>query len=278
MNSTSISLYRFMPYVAANVKAACSGQIWMSKPSGFNDPWDCNFPILTERHIDGDGFEASCLNNYDIAFESQLRKLFEPPKTPFKRLPNDSSSSAYPWAKAVESRLGEIATTCFCSDFKNHLLWSYYAQHHTGVCIKYDYKFIRDENPYPEFLIQPVRYSSHFPDIEFSEIILSHTPQRRLADLLFTKHSLWAHEREWRLVALGLTGGSNYDLPSGLSISHIYAGARMPENAFEELTSICAEYKVPNTKLRKSRHSYLLAESESELPVGVWDPKRGHRI
>lgn len=273
------TIYRFMPFSPERLELACSGKLWMSKPNNFNDPWDCGFAILDELSFGAKNFEASLLENYKLVFKTHLGRLFAPPTAPFKKL--SVSISSRPWSRTVEKRLGELAVACFCSDFRNNLLWSYYAENHTGVCLKYEYEYPRgnEDDPYPEVLVLPVRYSTHIPEIEFSELMLSHVPIRRLCDLLFTKDSIWAHEREWRLINLGMTGNVACDLPKGLTLKHVYAGVRMTDQTFTRFSSIVSSAEdVTCSRLKRSQHTYTLADSTSEFPIGMYSPKWGYKI
>jgi len=124
-------------------------RLWMSKPSGFNDPWDCGFPILADLVMFGVKHEAECRKNYDIVFQGELRRLFEPPEPAFNRPSDSGSASSAPLAHCVEERLGQLAVAYFFGDLKNGLLWSYYANHHRGMCLRYEYRYVSHENPDP---------------------------------------------------------------------------------------------------------------------------------
>lgn len=85
-------------------------------------------------------------------------------------------------------RYGNVA--CFSEKFDSLSMWSYYANSHKGVCLKYDFSLLdteRQENRNILSSIQKVWYSNvrHYDkDGSFSP---------------FFKAQAWAHEQEWRL-------------------------------------------------------------------------------
>lgn len=103
---------------------------------------------------------------------------------------------------------GNVA--CFSEKFDSISMWSYYANSHKGVCLKYDFSQLdveMQENRNILSSIQKVWYS----DVRHSDKDGSYSP--------FFKSQAWAHEQEWRLFR---SFGEQYiNLPC---ITEIYLG------------------------------------------------------
>jgi hypothetical protein len=81
---------------------------------------------------------------------------------------------------------------CFCRNWRNPVLWSHYAEKHTGVCYGFDVdpaKFV------------DVRYVSErlYPNITLDNFF-NHISQAQMTDLFATKFIHWNYEEEVRLL------------------------------------------------------------------------------
>lgn len=277
MSNVAQNLYRFMPNSPTHLAPALDGKLWLSSASSFNDPWDCTFQIHSTPRL-SDYHRRECASYYERQSSPALRSLFAPPQEPFSQLPGSNLASASPWAEVIQDRLAAVAVACFCTDVRNHLLWSYYGRNHTGVCLRYELTYTRDGNPYPDVLVGPVRYSSHYPIIEVEEMLASRAPIKQLQELLFTKHLSWAHEKEWRIIQLGRAGNAAYSTPPQLRLSEVIAGSRVSDSAFSALGVEFAKIGIPVSKLQRSKYSYsLLSSGEMDLS-GIFDPKYGRYL
>ena len=73
---------------------------------------------------------------------------------------------------------------CFSKGWSNPVLWSHYADGHRGICLGFDVP--------AEGLLRPIRYVS-----ERTPLPMPPTPEA-MDELLFTKHTDWSYEEEWR--------------------------------------------------------------------------------
>lgn len=77
---------------------------------------------------------------------------------------------------------------CFTPDNANILMWSHYANSHSGICLEFD--TLND----PAFFIYPINviYSEEYPELEFTD--------RKFANkVLRTKSKDWEYEQEVRI-------------------------------------------------------------------------------
>ncbi len=81
---------------------------------------------------------------------------------------------------------------CFSRNWQNPVMWSHYAQKHTGVCYGFDVD--------PETFVD-VRYVSErlYPDLT-PQNFFEHIGENQMVDLFATKFIHWSYEEEVRLL------------------------------------------------------------------------------
>ena len=119
-------LYKFYPGSKYAFDSLEKGQIWLSKPFYFNDPFEFNF-----IYVDKMTYE----NNKQSIEASKIRHLLKKNST---------------------------GVSCFAEDFDKLPMWAYYAREHKGFCVKY--KVVNKDLIYPVTYI-PFRVSHPMLDI-----------------------------------------------------------------------------------------------------------------
>lgn len=84
--------------------------------------------------------------------------------------------------------LGKVA--CFSETWESIPMWSYYADSHKGVCIKYDFSLLDASDSRFEKII-PSLHKVWYSEQRFADAKDTFAP--------FVKSLQWAHEQEWRL-------------------------------------------------------------------------------
>ena len=157
-----------------------------SKPSDFNDPFDCNITIDTNNSTEEIDAYIEMLRQNESLTDEQIkikRKKYHNPDELFA-LTN----------KSVKESKEILGVTCFSRLFDNILMWSHYSDKHKGVCIKFD--LLSDA----DFFMTPfiVEYSDKYPTYNY----LSN--REGLAQfLLKTKSIDWEYEKEIRVMKRG---------------------------------------------------------------------------
>lgn len=100
----------------------------------------------------------------------------------------------YPQHDSIMNLIGEkgkFKICCFSKTYSNYLLWSYYAQGHSGVCIEYEV------NKLPQNVIKRcVKYRKSIPTFDREK------PDKEQAiDCLTQKLTFWRNEEEIRLLS-----------------------------------------------------------------------------
>ena len=150
---------------------------------------------------------------------------------------------------------------CLCTDYKNRLMWSHYANGHKGFCIEYDFSVPCKERG--ELLVLPVVYSRERPKFPWSVALAADKNSdtvkkdgaRAMIRSLVTKDDAWQYEDEWRIITLQSSGVENVKMPP---ISCIYVGALCPEEHKAMLYQIAQTHNIPAKQMTIDRGCYTL--------------------
>lgn len=182
-------------------------ELYFSHPSDFNDPFDCQMEY--KRALE-EALEQANLKEY---FSS--KKLSE----------------------LLEHTLNNVGVCCFSRAKKNQLMWSHYAEKHTGICLGFNREVLRRDLSIN--LIKNVVYQASHPlDTmigQFQILAMGDVPDIKtllntfIYPLLITKYSYWKYERETRFITknYGTQSISNKAIQSltlGLKISNDIKG------------------------------------------------------
>lgn len=149
-----------------------------------------------------------------------------------------------------------------CTDYKNRLMWSHYADNHKGFCIEYD--FGTDVLKESGVIAFPVAYSSMRPKIPYEAVLLSEKPtlenvnsqniNERIFLSMLTKDKIWSYEREWRIL---ISAQEAINIPAP-PVSCIYLGACCSEENEEKIKALVQDRNIPVKKMVVDRGDYSL--------------------
>ena len=143
------------------------------------------FPFTLYRYRSSNNF-ANYIEDYlqgKIHF-SPWREVNDPMEGYFIYYPQYDSI-----ANLIEEK-GKFKICCFSKSYSNYLLWSYYAQGHSGVCIEYEVKEL------PQNVIKKcVKYRKSIPTFDSAK-----TDKEQAIDCLTQKLTFWRKEEEIRLL------------------------------------------------------------------------------
>ncbi len=142
-----------------------SGRIYFPTPSKFNDPFELSAKVNIST--------SPLLKHLNAREKEEVQRIFRL-RTP---------------AAVSEEWREKIGILCLTEDPLNILMWSHYAQNHTGICIGFD----TGELPFSG--AQQVIYSEERPKAEFDS-----DSETLIERVLLTKSQHWKYEREWRIL------------------------------------------------------------------------------
>lgn len=159
--------------------------------------------------------------------------------------------------KQISQKMKELLIGCLCTDYKNKLMWSHYADSHKGFCIEYDYSTMKiDSHSIFPF---PVIYSDKRPLIPW-KAALDNSPENReeafiqITKGLLTKDSIWSYENEWRILAKA-TEAPDIPMPR---ISCVYLGASISNEDKATILEIAKEKNYTVKQMVVDRGTYDL--------------------
>lgn len=242
--------YRYFPFLSTNPSSITRARdvlihnkFWLASPSSFNDPFDCTANILEEKNVH--------------IKKTKITNLFREigPKLNWKKrniaitemLSNGKLHSSV--KTTIESILYKLGVLCFAADSKNLLMWSHYANNHTGICFQFE--IARDINIYIRSL--SVNYTTKLPKINFFTFV-----KEDLMNILTSKHEGWKYENELRIIAPD--GANKYLKFNADSLTGIILGCKISDETVASLMEILRErysLGLPKIKLYRAHQSKI---------------------
>jgi hypothetical protein len=146
---------------------------------------------------------------------------------------------------------------CLCTDYKNRLMWSHYADSHRGFCVEYDYSQVDGKTL--KNLPMPIVYSSKRPLVPWAPVFDNSKENineacNKLTLGLLTKDSAWEYENEWRIL---INASDNPELVMP-KISCIYLGAAIEEKNKAKVLEIAKSKGISVKQMKMDRGEYAL--------------------
>ena len=146
---------------------------------------------------------------------------------------------------------------CLCTDYKNRLMWSHYADSHKGFCIEYDYNNLTEDEI--ASLPLPIVYAKERPLLPW-KAALDNTPENiseataQITLGLLTKDDEWKYENEWRIL-ISSKGSPEFEMPK---ISCIYLGAAISDENKAKILEIAKRKNILVKQMKIDRGTYAL--------------------
>lgn len=212
------------------MKIITDGTVKFTKPSEFNDPFDC-FP-----HHETEGTEEYVDSRPDLIEKAAkirgitTKQLIDEKHEMISRLKNAKDNGAF--GQQLSDNAGIFSMT---RDPLNLLMWAHYSSDHTGFVVElkielesYDLHK-NDIELFEQLVPYEVKYQQHRPVIKYSD-----TPDIKLDKQFLTKGIEWKYEQEERVIDwVRKSGIHKYDKRNILS--SVIAGMKMDKDDFKVL-------------------------------------------
>lgn len=218
----SLSGERGKEYVRQSI---VENKVYFCSPSRFNDPFDCrvHFSFGGDDEAWGDYLR-------DVLAKQRPELGHDQREAEVHRIVTSEGRHRDP--SVLRGMVEEMQTQAyglgvFSLSARNDeiLMWSYYAQHHEGICLG----FLHRVGPLgPAF---PVEYASTFPQLDW----LRDDDRRQMEAVLLTKAEAWRHEAEWRF--LDWSGGPRVRAYPPELLAEVILGARISDEDRDEVLS-----------------------------------------
>lgn len=175
--------------------------------------------------------------------------------------------------KMLHTNMGDaVGITCFSETPYNMLMWSHYANKHSGICVEYD--FLKLFSTVPNSLLLPVEYRDKRPLLPIEKVIVDRDGKIEadqskinlllpaLLKSLAIKSDIWSYEREWRHIVF------TKDTPNRLAclpiISRIILGINISTENREKMLAFAKERHIPVSVASMKPDKYEMVLSNLE--------------
>jgi hypothetical protein len=241
-------LYKYRP--TTPLKEVCqlieSGELWFSRATSFNDPFDTaityNFEGLNSDIAEKWAIQAT--NRYESHLTEDARRKFAA-----KRLSEIRSDPAYLQKMQVEFIEQNYNSFGICSLSRlnnNILMWGHYAKNHRGLCVGLNVSHIwqvAQQLASREQVLDlvPVSYSDSKPQINFYQTMLADNSDE--VQVFYSSKSVhWSYENEFRLVMYNRTN-CTYKFGPEL-VREVIFGCRTPEPERDAIINFCRQHNL----------------------------------
>lgn len=183
-------LYRYRPLNDHTIDGILNHYLYFSKPSSFNDPFDCRFSVF----IEGTHYEkvecAKRIAKHHPHSGKLDRKAME------RKIVQTIINSTFDYDgfyQGVEVAMDEKTICCLSKVNDDLLMWAHYANGHEGVCLIYDI----EKDLFPNCALKVVHYSD-----DLIKVNLIRPATEHIIPIFTTKSKHWKYEQEYRLISI----------------------------------------------------------------------------
>lgn len=213
-----------------------------SRPTEFNDPFDCKAKIVTQGSLDK--FMDFCRRRWPNDDMSHAAVLYEQNPKLFEEYIIEGAN----WTRDNVTKI-----CCFSEINNNILMWSHYGENHKGVCLKFN---VNTDKPFFDAPYK-VEYRSMYPQYNYLE---------KMDDVIYHQLSIkaqdWQYEREIRVVKFDELETSFYNFKRE-SLTEIIFGCCAEDNFIKEIYNICKECGYNHILFKKA----VMKENEYALDI-----------
>lgn len=267
------ALYRYRQFNDYTIENLRNEQEWQSYPCEFNDPSDSRLQVNIET-IKNELFFEKLLNDYlekGLFFTAQELDDIRSSNDPYNKfahyvarldpaLKGKEENLSKALSEIVEKHLKEIykpfltafqsgyLVVCFSEVKDSNLMWSHYADCHTGFCIEYNFKELGPHSAQTRMLA-PVIYSDCLFDATkylVDPIIKGCNYNNLFGNYpCISKGADWSYEREWRTIfPLGPNADKQYRLLKVPTPKALYVGTKATTKNIDRIKEIAISKKI----------------------------------
>lgn len=181
--------YKFLKLDFNFIQNLINKELWFSDPLNFNDPYDCRLTV----NMDNSFYE---MLEYLTEVNERTKALSQ--SEVYKRaqfLYNNPEETKILIDNEVVKVVENFKITCLSKTKKSILMWSHYADSHSGVCLKLDRKMDID---FFNSLLK-VKYNRVYPTFNYI-IDRKKEKESTIRHITGNKFSPWRYEQEFRIL------------------------------------------------------------------------------
>lgn len=252
--------------------------VHLSYPTAFNDPLDCSsvctyeqallLSLLDNKSYDDEFVKHFWPNDYKEYVKNELLKGKSYRPILVNRIQEMGAFSEWEAQNYYKQfkrkidlqvlKLGEdykkqILLCSFGATVKNNLMWSHYANSHTGFCIEYDLRKMDKESQFLHALY-PIIYSKK-PLLSDIKACFYTDPTKDMLTVM-NKSSDWSYEEEYRLFC---PANFNQDYFMPILPSRIFLGLNIKTKDQDKIIKFARKYCIEIRKMEINASSFDLS-------------------
>ncbi len=240
--------YKYLPFDKGSLKTIVDGTIKFTCPLDFNDPLDCN-PYIKPLSIEELGkYRPDLLKKAADLKGMKFTERFRNKRAMITKIKNKIENGNF-----REQFLSGFGVVSLSKLGLNPLMWSHYANFHTGFVLEFRIPSIGSHNDISKSTDRltpiPVTYSHPRPVIKLGD----EDDKSLLFKQLLTKSDIWEYEKEERVID-EVRGHGIYPYSRNEILSSVIAGLKMNEQDFNLLrdsVGTLSQEDIPTLKLYK---------------------------
>jgi len=259
--------YKYVPLTESSLNILREGTIKFTKPSEFNDPFDCNPDYDPMAYADFLLRNKSLLKRAGDAMHLSPAQRLQNRSKMAKRIENSIKNDNFP-----NGFVDDVGILSLSRDPLNLLMWSHYASNHTGFVVELSIpqsaSITSDESDtlFLDCLFPlPVEYSPEKPIINpFDHRDLNASKQ------FLVKSTDWIYEKEERVIDF-LRGPGVHPFKQKEILKSVIAGIKMSDEDYERLE--CEVIKV-NDRIGANISIYKAKPCKGKFSIYIpdrWD-------
>ena len=232
-------LFKYRPLSGESIKWVerifTHNEIMYSPPSKFNDPFDCRRvyePSTTREELVLR--KASVLvRQHSGSLRDAIAESDEAIPTGEREVEQGQHDQLERNSRILENS-GILCLSMMAHDF---VMWTHYAEEHSGICIRFNLRDVNNEEHVQFFAdAHPIVYVNKMPVVSF----VRDGPTEIIQKVFLTKSLPFSHEREFRIVRYDKGSGVR-ELPKGI-IDAVILGCNITETNQELIIKACSQY------------------------------------
>ncbi|QKF72747.1 DUF2971 domain-containing protein [Aliarcobacter faecis] len=213
--------------------------LYFSQAKKFNDPFDLKLD-----------FKKSYRKQERVYF---IKKLCKEKRLSFgksrnlKDIAKNNNNFLNHLNKAVKTTLDKVGILSLSANPKSILMWSHYANNHTGLAFEFKYK---ESNSYLKLASQ-VKYQDNYEPLSY--INIDNLKPKEINEMLIAKYTDWQYEEEYRIIMNKYHGTKPFDKSD---LTSIIFGLEATNKNIKEIKTLCTENGFGHVKFRKMERVY----------------------
>ncbi|WP_347452700.1 DUF2971 domain-containing protein [Acinetobacter thermotolerans] len=233
-----IYLYKHVRFSNGSLAILKDGTIRFTPPAEFNDPFDCVYGI-SEDHFHSATELRSIIQKGGLPKVSPAKRILLARQV--KHVQKKEMDDLSYFRKLHEN----FGVCCLNHNPLNILMWSHYAENHTGFLIEFKFskKELQEGLELLNFLPIPVQYLSSIPIV--SKVDRKNLESPAITNKVYLSKAIdWEYEKEFRILKHEIKNPIQ-KFPKEKLLCTVISGIKIEDSNKKLLKKICEEQKIP---------------------------------